>query len=345
MISQEIKDKIIKLRIEGYSYKDIGIFLDITPRIAYTYSKNIQLTDEKRHKIRIKNINGWSDEEIKFLKKYYSINGPKYCTKKLNRTNSAIHYKANELKLKFSIVQEIKWTQRDLEFLKINYPIKGLKFCSEELNRSISSVRSAISTNRIILKIDRSNSKNRHIIKKLENNKVLAYCKIHGNVIHYNWKSNHSLVCQLCSQNKIKIFNKTDRGRELKRERNKLERKNSIVNFKDRIRNRLNNTYHGRAIHFKDLGYSGEELRNHIHKIKEQQNNRCPICLRDYNECKMIIDHIIPLATAKSKQEIIQLFALSNLSPLCSNCNSSKWKNNFDEWKNKKLLEREGICV
>jgi len=344
MISQEIRDRIVKLRNEGYSYKDIGKFLNLSIKIAFTYSKNIQLTNEQQHKIRIKNINGWSEEEIEFLKKNYSVYGPKHCTKNLNRTNGSICRKANELKLRFSKVKEIKWTPEDLEFLKVNYPVKGLKFCAEHLNRSVGSVQSAVSGNTITLKIDRANSKNRHIIKKLENNKVIANCKIHGDVVHYNWKSNHSLLCKLCQRKKLKAFNKTTRGRELRNKRNRRDRKDPINNFKDRIRNRLNNTYHGRAAHFKDLGFSGEELRNHLFKIKEQQNNECPICNRNYNECKMIIEHIIPLAIAKSKNEIINLFALSNLSLMCSECNSSKCKSEFNEWKNRKLSERKVLC-
>lgn len=236
------------------------------------------------------------------------------------------------------------FSDEQINFLKNNYCYRGPKFCSEQLNRSYISV----SNKAHILGLT-SNPKQRRIIQKLDGNKVLCKCKKHGVTIYRNpeqkTKRRQGLVCVACSREYTNIFNKTEKQKDYRRNYQRERQKDPKFNFITRIRRHLNHCYHGKQVHFRELGYTGQELRDHLYRIKEQQNNKCPICGNSYTECKMTIEHIIPIATANSKQEIINLFALSNLSVMCLCCNCSKQKNNFDEWKNKKLLERKNLCL
>lgn len=251
---------------------------------------------------------------------------------------SSRHIKlTKEQKYNINIKSNIKrcqyclWSNEEIEFLKINYPVYGCRFCANKLNRSPNSISGQASL--LGLKY---NSRQQKIIKKLDGNKVLCKCKIHGITSHYNKPSGGSLRCIRCGKIWANKFNKTDRGRG-----HILRRKNDPrLNFISKIRSRLRECYCGEYIRFKDLGYTGEELRDHLHKIKEQQNNCCPICFLSYDEVKLSIDHIIPLANAKSKEEIIDLFKLSNLWPMCRNCNSSKNDSNYEEW-----CKRKGVSL
>lgn len=228
-----------------------------------------------------------------------------------------------------------KWSNEEIEFLKINYPVSGLKYCADKINKS----RSSITDKAYILKLRPGAGKmirrEKRIIQKLDGNKILCECREHGIVMH-RIRKDKAISCSLCDQERIKNFNKTDRGRELKRIRDRKQYQNPKNRFIKNIRNRLNQCYYGLTVRFIDLNYSGEELRDHLLKIKDQQTNKCPGCQRDYDEIGFTIEHIVPVSSGKSKEEIINLFNLNNLSLMCKNCNSSKNDSNFQEWCNSK---------
>jgi len=71
----------------------------------------------------------------------------------------------------------------------------------------------------------------------------------------------------------------------------------------------------------KYLPYNSKQLQDYLENIKISQNNRCPMCRISYSINSCDIDHIIPTSTAKTKNELIKLFNLKNLSPLCFKCN------------------------
>jgi len=71
----------------------------------------------------------------------------------------------------------------------------------------------------------------------------------------------------------------------------------------------------------KNLPYNSKQLCEHLEKIRESQNNSCPMCHKSYNEIKYDIDHVVPTSIAKTKEELLKLFGLNNLSLLCWNCN------------------------
>jgi len=231
-----------------------------------------------------------------------------------------------------------RWSNEELEILKKNYPIGGPKLCKKILKRSVGSISKQANELKLFSGVWRI-GKEKRTIKKLDDNKVMAKCKKHGIVVHYDWPR-RSLVCSLCSQQRARDFDKTERGKELARIRQRQKMKNPKNRFVRNIRNRLNKCYHGLAVHFKDLGYPSEELRNHLNKTKDQQDNKCPGCHRNYDEIGFTIEHIIPLFSGNSKEEIINLFQLSNLSLMCKSCNSSKNDNNYEEW-----CKRKGISL
>lgn len=242
--------------------------------------------------------------------------------------------------------EKSSWSNEEIKFLKQYYPEKGSRYCSSVISRSCKSISEKAFYLNLLSGANASLLKEKRIIQTLGENRALCKCEKHGTTIYYNpkTKTRQALRCMACSREYANIYNKTEKQRNLRREYNKERLKDPKHNFVARIRCHLNHCYHGKQVHFKELGYIGQELKDHLYKIKAQQNSCCPICNRGYNECKMTIEHIIPIATANSKQEIINLFALSNLSVMCINCNCSKQDNNFEEWKSKKLLERKILC-
>jgi len=71
----------------------------------------------------------------------------------------------------------------------------------------------------------------------------------------------------------------------------------------------------------KYLPYNSKQLQDHLESIRISQNNCCPMCNKSYNKIKYDVDHIIPTSTAKTKEELLKLFNLDNLSLLCYRCN------------------------
>lgn len=76
-----------------------------------------------------------------------------------------------------------------------------------------------------------------------------------------------------------------------------------------------------RISYSKDLPYSNKQLHDHLNNIIKNQNNCCPMCCKSYNINPFDIDHIIPTSKAKTREELLKLFNLDNLSPLCFKCN------------------------
>ena len=57
--------------------------------------------------------------------------------------------------------------------------------------------------------------------------------------------------------------------------------------------------------------------------LKESHGNRCLCCGKPECECKLTIDHIVPLSKGGSN-------SIDNLQPLCLSCNSSKHTKTID---------------
>ena len=70
------------------------------------------------------------------------------------------------------------------------------------------------------------------------------------------------------------------------------------------------------------LPFRPVELREHINRKLDERNHRCPMCGTPIE--RFHIDHRVPISSAKTAEELIGLFALSNLDVLCPTCNMSK---------------------
>lgn len=91
----------------------------------------------------------WTDEENKFLIKYYQMQGPKWCSENIgtNRTKSAISFHAiNVLNLK----KNPAWSENDIKLLKENYakkPIKEIVFILKKSTNSIYQMAAKLNIN------------------------------------------------------------------------------------------------------------------------------------------------------------------------------------------------------
>jgi hypothetical protein len=74
---------------------------------------------------------------------------------------------------------------------------------------------------------------------------------------------------------------------------------------------------------FSLLPYTPAELQAHIQGKLEEHQYLCPMCSTALED-GFDIDHRTPLSSAKTVEEVIVLFALSNLDVLCPPCNQHK---------------------
>ena len=213
------------------------------------------------------------------------------------------------------------WTKDEMEFLKINYPFHGTRFCMKNLNRTKRAISSTASKLGLKTAIASQGVPQKNIIKKISNSKVLSLCQIHGETIHY-CRKNKIIYCLKCRH------------------------KNPVNNFASRIRSLIRHAFKKISINhsyiprggFRNLDYSPIELYNYLENTRELQNNKCPHCYTSYDKCEMNIEHVIPLATAKTEQQVIDLFCLQNLNLMCKSCNSSKSDTNYKIWMENKCV-------
>lgn len=214
------------------------------------------------------------------------------------------------------------WTKEEMEFLKTNYPLHGTKFCSDNLNRTKRAISSAASKLGLKTVMASQGLPQKNIIKKISNSKVLSLCQIHGETIHY-CRKNKIIYCLKCHH------------------------KNPVANFARRIRGSIRSAFNRMSRQNGDkrkigsmryLDYTPKELYNYLENTRKLQGNKCPVCKSSYDKCKINIEHVVPLANAKTEQEIIDLFCLQNLNLMCKSCNSSKLDRDYNTW-----IESKGV--
>lgn len=110
-------------------------------------------------------------------------------------------------------------------------------------------------------------------------------------------------------------------------------RRSSLIRYyENKLRVALRNLKYknnNKKINFsKYLPYNSKQLQDHLENIRKSQNNYCPMCHKSYNKIKYDIDHIVPTSVAKTKEELLKLFNLENLSLLCYICNRWIKRNN-----------------
>jgi len=238
------------------------------------------------------------------------------------------------------------WTKEEIEILKLYYETKGSKYCAKILNRpkgSVLGVARKIGLHSDIVIGDRPK---KTIIQKISKDRVVSFCYKHGNTVH-TYKDKIIISCLLCQNINAKNqrLNNLDKIRKYNREWRKNKMKNDpIYNLASRLRCQIRDGIR-RHIKNKDtitkgcfsrLSYTPKELYCYITNIKNLQNNCCPTCENNYDKVGFNIEHVTPLATAKTEQEIIDLFCLQNLNVMCGSCNSSKNKKDYNTWLEEK---------
>jgi len=229
-------------------------------------------------------------------------------------------------------INKRNWTEKEFTILNESYINKGSKYCSSIIGKSRQCITQKAFQLGLKSNIVNGDKLQRKVIKRISDNRVVSICNIHGETMHYyNKKMIKIGECMQCTNIK-------------RRKKRSLMKYRLIDNLRTLIRNSFkkignkNGNYIARGC-FRNLDYTPTQLYNYLNNIKKLQENKCPVCNTDYNNCVMTIEHVIPLATAKTEQEIINLFDLKNLNLMCMSCNSSKNKKDYTTWlKEKKYV-------
>jgi hypothetical protein len=213
-----------------------------------------------------------------------------------------------------------RWTKEEINILKQFYPNNGIIYCCNLLNRTKPSVAGKVAKLNLSTTITTFSLPRKNIIKKISNSRVLSLCQIHGETIHY-CRKNKIIYCLKCHH------------------------KNPVANFAYRFRalimgsiKKMSNSNYIPRGGFRNMNYTPLQLYNYLMNIKRLQKNKCPHCSISYDKCTMSIDHVIPLKTAKTEQEVIDLFCLQNLNLMCKSCNSSKNDKDYNIWMKSKSV-------
>lgn len=300
------EDNLLKQYYQQYGGTYCIDLIDRTYGAVYERVKKLGLAQTTKR---------WTITEETIFKKYYPNYGTKYCSELLDKPYKTIIKKAFRLKIKINK----KWNLEEDNILIDYYIERGVEHCSSLLDRPPKAISIRARKLGLLSNITSNGFSKKQIIEKLADNKVIALCQKHGESPHYFRKGK----IQQC----IKCASKRDIDYK------KKERQMPLGLYKSRLRTSLNNAFRRllqinhikkRRGCFRHLPYSPWQLCDHLEAIKEQQNNQCPMCRQSYDSVQLTIDHIVPSKMAKTKEEMLKLFALDNLSLLCKSCNSSK---------------------
>ncbi len=129
-------------------------------------------------------------------------------------------------------------------------------------------------------------------------------------------------ICKIIKANKKKYYS-TQKAREIRSKTRNLKRQEPIERLKVRIGTQIRKKFKRKykikkfCVWESLVGYSANDLKQHL------ENNFLPGMSWD-NMKEWHIDHKIPISWAKNENEVIKLFALSNLQPLWAKENVSK---------------------
>lgn len=167
-------------------------------------------------------------------------------------------------------------------------------------------------------------NKRRNEIRKLNPEKASVYSK--------KYYKNNKELCKLKRRNKRKDRNEKDRIRRATDSIFKLK-----LNIKVLIGQSIKRKGFGKKGKTIDiLGCTYEEFKNHMESKFENWMNwsNSGFYNGEYNY-GWDIDHIIPISSAKTEEDVIKLNHYSNLQPLCSKINREIKKNkiNKEDWQ------------
>jgi hypothetical protein len=152
-----------------------------------------------------------------------------------------------------------------------------------------------------------------------------------GFYVHKGYKDGYRNICKDCFKQEKNLYlkknpnkhckymityNKKNKYTELKYNSNSIYR--SICLLRNRLNNSLKVKKWQKNTHFsKYIGCSKEELKKHLESQFQEGMNW-------ENQGKWHMDHIIPLSSAKTEQELYKLCHYTNLQPLWAKDNLSK---------------------
>lgn len=211
-----------------------------------------------------------------------------------------------------------KWTNIEIQILKTHYPNGGANNCFDKLNRTNVDIKAKAKELNIVA-YGIQGGKKRRPIKRLSDNKVLALCPKHGNVLHYC--KHERFRCIKCEADSFQKWSQKASSKIKMRNSARIRLQKPINIYKNRLRSTLYYCFKGTKGFTKHLPYSRRELCDHLETIRLKQNNQCPMCKNNYDDTGFDIDHIIPISSASNESELLALFNLENLSLLCPKCN------------------------
>ncbi len=261
----------------------------------------------------------WTKKDVAILAEYYTSKGPNYCVNLLDRTYSSIIHKAGRLKL----TPHSYWSEDEDRILKQYYHSEGALGCAKFLRRGICAIIDHASKLDLSTLIVSGGRPQKQVLAILDQYSVLSLCKKHGKSPH-EYRNSKIYGCVYCRRDRGRKNSKLPRNMLKAKLKLRKYRKTELGKWSGRIRSRLRKMLKNTTGRFSLLTYSPKELVSHLRNIRDRHNNKCPLCDRSYDDVKETIDHIVPLSTATNRQQILELFDLSNLSLLCDFCNKSK---------------------
>lgn len=211
------------------------------------------------------------------------------------------------------------WTSEEIAVLRQHYPAGGSTICAELLGRGAGRIREKASELEIRT-VCKNGRPPRRVVAVISDNRLLAVCPRHGVSPHCP-RADRGPKCLDCDREYGRRAGKTEAGRAKLRAAVRRRRATLLGRYEVRLRNRLARLACGRISLSRDLPYTSEELCEHLKTVRARQGGCCPMCHRAYDDVGCDIDHVMPLASATSREEVVQLFALNNLSLLCPRCN------------------------
>lgn len=180
--------------------------------------------------------------------------------------------------------------------------------------------------------------------------KICKKCEIEKNVAEFNKdkyaKDGLRYRCKICTQQEYKDYYYENLEKEIERQvnyqknhkdnvnqrrrvkHNKNYYNNALYKLKFNVRNRINMYLKSKNFRliktgstFELVGCSPQKLREHL-----ESQFKDGMSWDNYNHKTWHIDHIIPLSSAKTEEEVYELCKYTNLQPLWSEENYKKGK-------------------
>lgn len=131
-------------------------------------------------------------------------------------------------------------------------------------------------------------------------------------------------------------MNKEERRAYARKLENDRYHNDPVFRFRKNLRRRMQLSFRKYGIvkggkTFQILGYSPQDLHD---KLSSYIDKLCEYCdVSTITLTNSVIDHIVPICSATSKEEIVKLNQLDNLRLICRHCNAVKVADDLKQQK------------